>query len=154
MTRIAAEIWSRSAACAGITWQESDKVFFPVSENQDAVAKARSLFCDRCPLMTDCLNDALASDRTGLWAGTTADSRRKLRRTRHRAKCPLCLATQVVTLEETTGYDSELCLACGVSWATDARPADRSPTVLEAEQKVSGVVRDARSGRVLSAATA
>jgi hypothetical protein len=147
MPKISAEVWGRQAACAGISWTESDEIFFPTSENPEAVARARESFCDRCPLLTDCLNDALDSDKPGLWAGTSTDSRRKLRRTRHRVKCPLCQAREVIGVQEATGYDSELCLACGVSWASDARPPEQDP---KEPAKPGAVAHDARTGRVLS----
>lgn len=148
MKGISADAWGRKAACSGIAWTESDAIFFPQGETDEQVAVAREKFCDRCPISTDCLNEALGTGQPGIFAGTSTDARKKLRRTRHRVKCPLCLAREVVWLEEATGYDSELCLACGVSWATDARPKEAAPE----KPKEEAVPRDARSGRILRAA--
>lgn len=68
--------WRSRAACAG-----SGSNFFPVGDSDgDVVATAREI-CRTCPVTDDCLEYALETDqRAGIWAGTTEEERRSLRR--------------------------------------------------------------------------
>jgi Transcription factor WhiB. len=56
------------------------ELFYPTSEaNMAAVEMAKSV-CRRCPLRADCLSYALETgDDWGIWAGTTARERRRIR---------------------------------------------------------------------------
>lgn len=56
------------------------ELFYPTSEkNAAAVAAAKSV-CGRCPLRARCLAYALEmGDDWGIWAGTTARERRRMR---------------------------------------------------------------------------
>jgi hypothetical protein len=70
-------------------------------------------YCDRCSVLTECLNAALKNGEIGVWGGTSTWQRIQMKRKRKRQTCPSCESTDLV-------YDNtiELCLACGVSWAT------------------------------------
>jgi WhiB family redox-sensing transcriptional regulator len=78
--------WS-NAACREV----DPELFFPISGNglglvQIDEAKA---VCRRCPVMTRCLEWALAAGHVdGVWGGTTEGERREMRRhdTRRRAR--------------------------------------------------------------------
>ena len=66
--------WHRQAACAG----QGTTELIPVrGANYD---RARAL-CAGCPVRQECLETALAdSELLGLWAGTTPDQRKAMRR--------------------------------------------------------------------------
>lgn len=102
--------WQDRAACNGTTVD-----FVPDHETSVGLAHAR-LYCDGCPVRQDCLIWAMLYRCEGYWGGTNTDQRRQLLRVRTRAKCPLCLATQLVYADP-----HEMCLACGVSWVRDVR---------------------------------
>jgi WhiB family redox-sensing transcriptional regulator len=68
--------WMRRAACAGM----DVRLFFPESEGDGHAAR---LVCSQCPVRAECLAFALAERTTvGIWGGTDATQRRKLRRKR------------------------------------------------------------------------
>lgn len=70
------EDWRESAACIG---GETDQ-FFPMSEDVEAVAGAKSV-CMDCPVREDCLQFALATNQSeGIWGGHTPTERRRIRR--------------------------------------------------------------------------
>ena len=81
MQALVAEDWMLAAACLG----RPDLFFAPDesetrSERRRREAAAKSV-CARCPVRSDCLADALASDeRFGIWGGLTERERRSLRR--------------------------------------------------------------------------
>jgi WhiB family redox-sensing transcriptional regulator len=74
--------WQARAACHGkpVAW------FFPHLEGDGssfdvADAQARALeVCATCPVLLDCRAHALRHEREGVWGGTTAKERRRLRR--------------------------------------------------------------------------
>lgn len=79
-----ARSWRDDAACRGMTPEESERVFFPpVPDNTErtrAYDEART-YCDRCPVVDECLRDALAwNDRDGFRGGTSPGVRIKLRK--------------------------------------------------------------------------
>jgi hypothetical protein len=102
--------WQNNAPCQG-----ADFDFIPDNETSDGVNAAQQ-WCRTCPVRTQCLAWAMLHRAEGYWGGTTTYQRDQLRRVRTRAKCPLCLATQLVYADP-----HELCLACGVSWVRDVR---------------------------------
>jgi WhiB family redox-sensing transcriptional regulator len=65
--------WTEYAACAGTDLQ----VFFPIHK---AFAKAPKAICARCPVIADCLIDALGAPwLEGIWAYTSRGERARLR---------------------------------------------------------------------------
>lgn len=67
--------WHQYAACRGkpTSW------FFP--EKGDSVGKAK-LVCAGCPVAAPCLEQALAGEEHGVWAGTSRGTRRRIMRDR------------------------------------------------------------------------
>lgn len=76
--------WRTEALCRGV---ETD-LFFPAGElGEEPVqqAEAAKAVCARCPVQTECLEYALATDQAfGVWGGTTEAERRSIRRRRRR----------------------------------------------------------------------
>lgn len=78
--------WVLRANCRGLLPDERD-LFFPDDDfNPPAqqVAAAR-LFCESCPVKTECLEHALRYESYGIWSGTTPAQRAELRNARRRA---------------------------------------------------------------------
>jgi WhiB family redox-sensing transcriptional regulator len=76
LTEVREMTWADQALCAE-TWPDA---FFP--EKGDSTREAKAV-CRRCPVRAPCLRYALEHDeRFGIWAGTTPDQRRVLRRER------------------------------------------------------------------------
>lgn len=107
--------WRAYAACRDapleIFIQNDDDQEEPVYPPKAAVA-----YCERCPVVTECLNAALLPDSDGIyadgvWGGTSRYQREQMRRGRPRARCPVCSSTMLI--EENR---AELCLSCGKSW--------------------------------------
>ena len=71
--------WRKDAACR----DTSPDLFFPVGTTGQAliqIAQAQAV-CAKCPVQTECLQFALATNQdSGIWGGTTEEERRKLRR--------------------------------------------------------------------------
>lgn len=58
------------------------ELFFPLGSDTRAMQQAvrAKAFCVNCPVREECLHYALASHQGhGIWGGTTAEERRKLR---------------------------------------------------------------------------
>lgn len=76
--------WRDEAACRGMTPEESERIFFPTDprsgpERQRMYDEARS-YCDGCPVVRECLQDALDwNDRDGFRGGMSASGRARLR---------------------------------------------------------------------------
>lgn len=68
--------------------------------------------CKRCPVVSECLAEALVRDRRGTWGGMTYYQRRQLQKKRLRRQCPGCRGIDSLK----TRKDLQLCLACGTSW--------------------------------------
>lgn len=68
-------------------------------------------YCNRCPVRTECLDDALANNYDGIWGGLSEYQRRQIKRKYARDVCPSCTSDLIVQENR-----SELCLACGTSW--------------------------------------
>lgn len=108
--------WHADALCGGA----ADHLFFPSDETPDKLSKVCSLFCDLCPVRAKCLNSALINGDSGFWGGTSWAMRMAMLRTRTRAKCPVCKSDNMITTEGDPPY--QVCLACAVSWKTEAGP--------------------------------
>jgi WhiB family transcriptional regulator, redox-sensing transcriptional regulator len=68
--------WTEQAACA----DADPDIFFPERGKPTAPAKA---ICAVCPVRVECLEYALdASEKFGVWGGTSEKERRRLRRDR------------------------------------------------------------------------
>lgn len=72
--------------------------------------------CATCPILDTCFNYAMA-DKTviGIWGGTSAQQREKLRSGKNRLTCPVCRAKNVWTAD-----GDQVCAACGVTWRLKA----------------------------------
>lgn len=75
------EAWRRDAECRDAP---SDSLWFPdESMMRPAIAEAKIL-CGGCPVRNACLEYALAmdsrNDQFGIWAATTPEQRRRMRR--------------------------------------------------------------------------
>lgn len=90
---INAEPWVSEAACGGIVDPYSDpETFFPLIEgpraterHPDDVDRAKAI-CGRCKVAEPCLTFAITNDeRYGIWGGTTAHERAKIKRRRAHA---------------------------------------------------------------------
>lgn len=69
-------VWREGAACAG----DEGVDFFPPPDDYVANARAKGL-CASCPVADDCLAFAIEANQSeGIWGGTTAAERLKLRR--------------------------------------------------------------------------
>lgn len=72
----------RGAACSGQDpndWMEVTRIARDGQQRADYDEK-RALCCS-CPVREECLHEALANpELVGMWGGTTADERRKMRR--------------------------------------------------------------------------
>lgn len=64
--------WRQRAICPG----EDPDVFFPA--HGDPGTRARQV-CARCPVRSDCLDDAIVNDEWGIWGGLDREQRRALR---------------------------------------------------------------------------
>lgn len=104
--------WQEDARCHGTGF-----VFVPDQETPDGILKARSGWCNSCPVRTECLAYALLYRLSGYWGGTDTAERRRLAVPRNRAKCPSCRSKAVIP----TVSGHEICQHCGVSW-TGSRP--------------------------------
>lgn len=130
--------WLRDAACKGVGFD-----FVPLTETTSGLAQAQE-WCNICPVREECLMTAMRNPAwSGYWGGTTTKERSKLKASKHRAKCPLCLSVNVVTIDR-----SQVCIACGRSWPTggapvpkqEKRPSERGAGPRESEVKVMGEV--------------
>jgi len=73
--------WWDDAACFGKATREHDP-WHPAGEKPETVAEAKQI-CSGCPVRAECLDWALEENpRWGVYAGTTTEQRRYLRRKR------------------------------------------------------------------------
>ena len=68
--------WTRDAACADV----AVSAFYPEKQDARAVIQAARAICATCPVAGPCLQWALDHDEAGVWAGTTEEQRRQMRR--------------------------------------------------------------------------
>lgn len=96
--------WRRRAACRG----SDPGLFFPSDDEPKDDAKA---LCRRCPVRQACLDFALANrEDHGIWGGTGARERERIRRARARGEDPY----------------SRVCKRCGGRFPIEQFP-ERSP---------------------------
>lgn len=70
--------WMDEASCAEI----GGDLWFTDNTNDPAAKRAKEV-CARCPVQSECLEHALATDqRYGIWGGMTQYERRSLKRAR------------------------------------------------------------------------
>lgn len=69
------EAWMASARCA----ETDPEVFF---QEQGGKPNAAKRICKACPVRAECLQHALAGEESGVWGGTTALERRRIRKAR------------------------------------------------------------------------
>ena len=70
--------WRNDAACL----DEDPELFFPEGESEryERQIDAALEVCSTCPVVDECLSYALDADqRSGIWGGTTAEQRRRIR---------------------------------------------------------------------------
>ena len=77
--RIFAWEWQLEAACAG----EDTSIFYQADNERGASVRRRELkakaICARCPVIDDCLKNALETHEPyGVWGGMSADERFRL----------------------------------------------------------------------------
>ena len=73
--------WRSKAACAG--WPST--LFFSESEAEAGAPGQAKAICRQCPVVAECLDDALAGhERYGIWGGLTTKERTRLARRRRR----------------------------------------------------------------------
>lgn len=101
--------WQSQAPCS----TENPDLFFPLSVNEESkhAAVLYGLYCHRCPVRRQCLEEAMRTRSDGVWAGTTRAVRDALSRNRDRKSCPGCGSKDMSTDDLTS-----CCLACGLSW--------------------------------------
>lgn len=66
-----------SAKCRELTAEEADSLFFPGTGGRPTKAK---YYCDTCPMLSVCLEDAIKNNAHGFIAGTTEKERRGMGR--------------------------------------------------------------------------
>lgn len=98
--------WQDRARCNG-----SEIDFTPEVESREELTQVRALFCDLCPVRTECFAYAVVYRAKGYWGGTSTQDRTLLGYSRNRVKCPVCLCKSLVRTES-----HEICQGCGVSW--------------------------------------
>ncbi len=106
--------WYDRARCAGT----EDNRFVPDSANSERklCAELDERYCRLCPVRVNCLASALRNNDVGIFAGTTTDDRKKIKRVRNRSKCPQCRHGEMISLGV-----HDICTACGTSWKTERR---------------------------------
>lgn len=69
--------WMKAAACTGNVPRE---VFFPGRNGSIKALAIIKPYCDVCPVIAECLAHALKHEESGVWAGTTTQDRRAMKR--------------------------------------------------------------------------
>ncbi len=83
--------WRDRARCL----DEDPDLFFPIGTSGPALAQAAAAkaMCRACPVISECLDWALANYQdAGVWGGTTEEERRAMRRAGVRAPLPVTAA--------------------------------------------------------------
>lgn len=115
--------WQDEALCNGLPMEG----FVPDKEDEAGLEAARE-HCNPCPVRAVCLRYALTYGLRGYWGGTDTSERRRLKAKKNRAKCPSCESRRVVDMGE--GSKDALCIACGLSWLTEAAAQPRTRTTV------------------------
>jgi WhiB family transcriptional regulator, redox-sensing transcriptional regulator len=77
--------WRAQAACL----DEDPELFFPVGSSGPALAQMAQAkaYCQRCPVINECLEWALrTSQHDGIWGGKSEDERRSLQQRQQRRR--------------------------------------------------------------------
>lgn len=75
MNRAESSDWRNNRKCSKLTPNQADNLFFPKPGGKSKAAKN---YCSDCPVIDKCLNEAIALDSMGFWAGTTEGERRRM----------------------------------------------------------------------------
>lgn len=67
--------WEELALCRNLTPEQADAIFFPSGGGKSNKAQK---FCESCPVLKECLQNALEKGAVGFWAGTTEPERRRM----------------------------------------------------------------------------
>ena len=82
--------WRHNAVCR----DEDPELFFPIGTSGLAIAQVAEakMVCNRCPVVSECLNWALTSGQdAGVWGGMSEDERRALKRRNARTRARTCV---------------------------------------------------------------
>jgi WhiB family redox-sensing transcriptional regulator len=104
--------WQEKAACKGVNLD----IFITNGDADDEPTyppREATAYCDRCPVLNQCLTWATETKAIGIWGRTTSYQRRQLARHRERLSCLGCGSQDLVIVN---GGLVEVCLACGISW--------------------------------------
>ena len=93
--------WRKDAACKG----EDMTSFFPVAITKANIDETTRIYlmCQRCPVIVDCMHEALLQDYDGIWARSTTKQRQSY------IKYVLNNNVQDVTREEVKRFVDDLC---------------------------------------------
>lgn len=105
-------VWMNQGGCNG-TAEIID--FTPDVETQKELEFVRTMWCNMCPVRTECLAYALLYRMSGYWGGTSTVERKLLGYARNRVRCPVCKNKALVTTTE--GH--EVCQGCAISWRAE-----------------------------------
>lgn len=75
MPKTPAPDWHDDMKCGKLSPEIADKIFFPKPGGKSKTAR---MFCQRCPVEPQCLNEALQYGGPGFWAGTTEEERKRM----------------------------------------------------------------------------
>lgn len=78
--------WRDSAKCKNLTPLESDQIFFPSSGGKPTQARE---YCADCPVVAQCLQEAIELKLDGFIAGTTPKERKVMAEKWHIEVAPL-----------------------------------------------------------------
>lgn len=67
--------WRYKRKCKNLSPSQADTIFFPKPGGKSNAAKK---YCETCPVINRCLDEALALGLVGMWAGTTEGERRRM----------------------------------------------------------------------------
>lgn len=68
--------WRLKAACAGLSLEEADRIFFPEETDTPDIWREGKKICSGCPVREACLKNASAHGaQYGLWGGLTPQER-------------------------------------------------------------------------------
>lgn len=117
--------WEDTAACKGVGVDP----FTPAVEELKTLNRVRDAYCNMCDVRPECLLLALFKGYIGYWGGMSTVQRTALRAKKMRKHCPACSGKGTAVDLPADGpevlRDTQLCLACGVSW--DAGPHHEPP---------------------------
>ncbi len=69
--------WREQALCA----QSDPEMWFPEGDHRITQGRQAKAICAKCPVQTQCLEEALANnDMFGVWGGLTASERHRIRK--------------------------------------------------------------------------